>query len=145
MQDITTREAFNAQLQGLDATEVNKLFFRPYSEKFYLQCGEHHPHALDVVLQEQGNYFVRKLEVEGTVVNVCLQRMAFTVGLMVGVSNNGQFYEWRYCYPSLKEAFEAHIKWDGTGHPPGEWIKRKGHGHDLRNPKLPPEFNEEDI
>lgn len=63
-----------------------------------------------------------------------LYNFMFTLGLVVGLDSAG--YKFRYCYP-YERAFEAFVAlklWDGTGHPSGNWIKRKGEGGDFLNP-----------
>jgi len=62
-----------------------------------------------------------------------LMRMAFTIGLFVGIDEIG--YSYRYCYESVKEATDALAAYEDTNdHPTGVWIKRKGKGGDLANP-----------
>ncbi len=69
--------------------------------------------------------------------NICyLAYMAFTVGLFYNADEQG--YQARYCYHTLAEAREAFNTWDGTEHPPGNWIKRKGDGRDICNPNYVP-------
>lgn len=51
-------------------------------------------------------------------------RMVYTVGLCYGLDKTG--YRGRYCYETLQEAISALALWDGTGDPPGDWIKHKG-------------------
>jgi len=64
-----------------------------------------------------------------------LQRMAFTVGLFVGIGRFG--YDSRYCYPPGPEALRGLMAWDGKGDPPGPWIKHKGApGGDRMNPSI---------
>jgi hypothetical protein len=53
-----------------------------------------------------------------------LQQMIFTVGLFVGLDQTG--YRTRFCYPNFWTAVLAIHEWDGTGDPPGPWIKQKG-------------------
>jgi hypothetical protein len=53
-----------------------------------------------------------------------LRRMAYTVGLMVGLDETG--YRHRYCYENAGDAFIAILQWDGKGDPCGPWIKNKG-------------------
>lgn len=56
---------------------------------------------------------------------VCaLGRMGFTMGLFYGLDFDR--YQGRYCFESKFEALQALITWDGTGDPPGDWIKHKG-------------------
>lgn len=64
---------------------------------------------------------------------VGLHPFLFTVGLVVGLTPTG--YDHRYCYPDAESAWAAIIHWDGTGHPPGPWIKRKGRGGEFPNPQ----------
>lgn len=60
--------------------------------------------------------------------------LAFTTGLFIGLGY--QTYRYRYCYQHPQDAIYALEQWDGTGHPTGPWIVRKGKGGDLRNPEL---------
>lgn len=60
-----------------------------------------------------------------------LQRMAFTTGLIVGLNDTG--YRCRYCYPDIAGARAALNIWNGSGDPPGNWIKQKGLGIDRPN------------
>lgn len=55
---------------------------------------------------------------------IALQRMAYTVGLFVGLDDVG--YRTRFCYPDWPQALIALNQWDGRGDPPGYWIKEKG-------------------
>jgi hypothetical protein len=43
-------------------------------------------------------------------------------------------YEYRFCYKNHNEAVKALEVWEGTGDPPGNWIKQKGLGEDRPNP-----------
>lgn len=56
-----------------------------------------------------------------------LQRFAFTTGLLTNVSFDGLCYEYdaRYCFEYMHEATKALQAWDGTGDPPGNWVKEK--------------------
>lgn len=54
-----------------------------------------------------------------------LAKMLFTVGVMVSHRDHGNPVT-RWCFPSFHEAKSALENWDGTGDPPGEWIKQKG-------------------
>jgi hypothetical protein len=56
----------------------------------------------------------------------------FTTGLFVGLDETG--YSHRYCYESYQLASAALRAWDGSGDPPGPWIKRKGLGEDKLGP-----------
>jgi len=51
------------------------------------------------------------------------QRMIFTTGLFVGLWAYG--YHTRFCYEREADAVTACQTWDGTGDPPGPWIKEK--------------------
>lgn len=84
------------------------------------------------------NMYTRLREIPGQ--GVCgLQQMLFTVGLFCHLDPVG--YQYRYCYPTLLEAVAALEDWNGEGHPPGPWIKRKGKGGDIPNPELPDEYS----
>jgi len=64
---------------------------------------------------------------------IALGKLLFTTGLFVDVDLVG--YDHRYCYETEGDARAAFAAWDGTGHPSGNWIKRKGGGGgDLLNP-----------
>lgn len=56
-----------------------------------------------------------------------VQRFIYTCGLLVNMTFDGPTYGYsaRYCYPSAKDATESLRLWDGTGDPPGPWIKEK--------------------
>lgn len=72
--------------------------------------------------------------------NICyLAYMAYTVRLFYNADSHG--YQACYCYHTLEEAREAFNTWDGNGHPAGNWIKRKGDGHDISNPDYIPTTN----
>lgn len=61
-----------------------------------------------------------------------VMRFVYTAGLCVDLDNRG--YGVRYCYARMIDAVAAAATWDGIGHPPGPWIKRKGLGDDLAGP-----------
>lgn len=63
-----------------------------------------------------------------------LLRYVFTWGLVVGLARDG--YQRRYCYEHRADALADLLAWDGKDHPSGPWIKCKGSGIDLLNPKL---------
>lgn len=50
--------------------------------------------------------------------------MLYTTGLFVGLNEWG--YRLRYCYEKYGDARAALFEWDGSGDPPGPWIKAKG-------------------
>lgn len=70
---------------------------------------------------------------------VGLMSFLFTTGLVVGISDSGD-YRTRFCYAKPLDAFNALRAWDGVGDPPGVWIKEKGVGVDRRNPTLAETF-----
>lgn len=51
-------------------------------------------------------------------------RYLFTYGLVVGIDERS--YRTRFCYRLRQDAEMALEDWDGTGDPPGKWIKEKG-------------------
>lgn len=59
-----------------------------------------------------------------------LQRFIFTTGLLTDLTFDGMAYNYsaRYCYPRMIDAWHALATWDGTGDPPGEWVKEKVSG-----------------
>lgn len=71
-------------------------------------------------------------EIEGHGICACLQFL-FTIGLVTGIDNFG--YKGRWCYGSMVEAVYALDTWDGSGDPPGNWIKYKGEGGERWNHK----------
>ena len=79
---------------------------------------------------DEGYFDIR--EIEG--VGICsLMTFAFTTGLIVGMNESG--YRGRYCFSSKEEASKSLKEWDGTGDPPGNWIKYKGYGGERSNPE----------
>jgi|ERR1041384_7816981 hypothetical protein len=67
-----------------------------------------------------------------------LQRFLFTFGLCVDLNERHGGYETRFCYEIeyAEDAVDAVMKWDGTGDPPGRWLKQKG-GIERMNPHHP--------
>lgn len=86
--------------------------------------------ALEAFLHAQGDRQLRRLS--GVLCG--LHGFNFTVGLVVVLSF--ETCERRYCYEHLADAHGALGQWDGSGHPPGPWIKCKGAGIDLLDPAL---------
>lgn len=86
--------------------------------------------AMKNFLEEQGYSLVKELPEKGWA-GIC--RMAYTVGLFFGLDISG--YYGRYCYPTWEDAAQAIKQWDGSGYPPGNWIKYKGRGGEYSNPK----------
>jgi hypothetical protein len=77
-------------------------------------------------LKKDGYSHIKEIPERG----VCsLFRFIYTTGLVIGCTETG--YKGRYCYSSFVDAKSALAEWDGTGHPPGEWIKYKGEGGEL--------------
>lgn len=62
----------------------------------------------------------------------CVGPFIFTFGLLVGLDKYS--FRTRFCYESLAQALVALVTWDGTGDPPGDWIKEKGR-MERNNPK----------
>lgn len=53
-----------------------------------------------------------------------LQDYMFTRAIVLGIDEIG--YKRRYCFENRDDANRAIAEWDGTDHPPGNWIKLKG-------------------
>lgn len=51
----------------------------------------------------------------------------FTWGLFVGIEKYD--YRTRFCFSTKAEAENSLAAWDGTGWPPGYWIKQKPEGN----------------
>ncbi len=66
---------------------------------------------------------------------IALRTLLSTTAIVIGLDNTG--YNHRYCYRYHEDALEAINSWDGAGHPPGEWIVRKGIGEDLQRVPFP--------
>lgn len=80
-------------------------------------------------------FYMRKIPNQG----VCgLDKMIFTWALCCDISEDDWDYPYgyRYCYEFFCDAIYALEHWDGKGHPPGPWIKRKGHNGDVINPEF---------
>ena len=75
-----------------------------------------------------------------------VMKMLFTWDLCYNINPDSMFdaYDYRYMYETEGEAVKACVLWDGDGHPPGNWIKRKGGGPDLDNPDYKPNDNSMD-
>lgn len=146
--EILPSEAFVDLLTGVDEGSINEHFFSFYMQDYHNHnkngkknnegIGKEYLSIIDKELNSEGYYYYRNIPGK----NICaLSRMAYTVGLFVDVEFTGS-YKYRYCYPTLRDAWFALKAWDGTGHPPGEWIKRKGEGGDLRNPNYPDPYDQ---
>lgn len=86
------------------------------------------PQELIYHLKSQGIQHLRVIPFH----SICgLEESCYTVDLICDISSSTKAY--RYMFESFKEAYTAILTWDGTGHPPGLWIKRKGLGEDLIN------------
>lgn len=77
--------------------------------------------ALWASLAENG-YRVPRMLPSGEV--AAIRNMVYTCGLFVGLDLTG--YRTRFCYPDAIAALWALMQWDGSGDPPGNWIKEKG-------------------
>jgi hypothetical protein len=78
--------------------------------------------------------YVHLTEIPGH--GICgLNLFLYTIGLCCNLDNTG--YEGRYCFPTWHSAVAAINAWDGTGDPPGEWIKFKSTSKgEYSNPNL---------
>lgn len=67
-----------------------------------------------------------------------VQCFLYTCGLLTDLtlSETSHVYGRRYCYDNLHKAVYALRAWDGTGDPPGLWIKEKLSGR--LGPGFPP-------
>lgn len=74
--------------------------------------------AIDVAAE--GYRTLRRLS-DGTLIGT--RAMMYTTGLFVGLDRHG--YRTRFCYEREADAMTACLTWDGTGDPPGLWIKEK--------------------
>jgi len=80
-------------------------------------------------LKSEGYYEIKEINSKG----ICgLMDFMFTTGLVIGMDRMGYFG--RYCYKTRQEALNALNSWDGSGDPPGNWIKYKGSGGERENP-----------
>jgi hypothetical protein len=68
-----------------------------------------------------------------------LHEYAYTCGIVVGLSVDT--YERRYCYQDRAEAAKELLRWDGNGHPPGNWIKVKGRMNGIYLDEFNPHFS----
>ena len=66
---------------------------------------------------------------------VCaVRRLMFTGAIYVGITKDT--YLGRYCYATVGEALSALQAWDGSGDPPGNWIKFKGASSERLGPGI---------
>jgi hypothetical protein len=81
-------------------------------------------------LKSEGYFNIRIIPAHG----ICgLFSYGASIGICCGMTHDHISY--RYCYENeaFLDAKLAIILWNGEGHPPGPWIKRKGLGEDLIN------------
>lgn len=77
--------------------------------------------AIKQALASNGYRLIRKLP-DGRW--IALYGMLYTTGLFV-LPPDGSSWTTRYCYENDRDATEDVASWDGTGDPPGRWIKQK--------------------
>lgn len=75
-----------------------------------------------ITFEGLGYWPVRQLD-SGVWIGFC--DMNYTCALCVDLQQWG--YGYRYCYERRADAEAALREWDGTGDPPGPWVKLKGH------------------
>lgn len=89
---------------------------------------------LPQLLAENG--YTHLVELDGKLCGILA--MAYTWAIVVGLTKDGR--ERRYCFERWADAVRSINEWDGTGHPPGPWLKVKGRFNgepiDAINPKL---------
>lgn len=68
-----------------------------------------------------GALFVKPLD-DGSV--ICVYRYLFNDRITWGYGSES--YERGFCFQQDGSAFTAALEWDGTGDPPGPWIKEVG-------------------
>jgi hypothetical protein len=61
-----------------------------------------------------------------------VKRYLFTTAVVIGIDEWG--WRTRFCFETAREAEAALAAWDGTGFPPGFWIKQKP--EEITNPRL---------
>ena len=90
--------------------------------------------------REAGFYFVKRLD---SGIEIGVIKMLFTWDLCYNINPKSMtdVYEYRYMYETAGEAVEACSQWDGNGHPPGNWIKRKGRWPEISNLNYKQTFN----
>lgn len=87
---------------------------------------------------EQGLFvFCRKLE-DGTYIGLC--RLAFTVGLCIGITESSMF-ERRYCYENIGDALFEYDHMTTGKHLPIGWIARRPATVALEEAKARPNFD----
>ena len=85
-----------------------------------------------IAMAEGFGYEQPRVMPDGSV--AALGRQLYTVGIVMGIDDDG--YSARYCYGSYAVAAAALKAWDGTGDPPGPWLKYKGLGGERIGPGL---------
>lgn len=72
-------------------------------------------------LRSQGYFAFKQTSDKG----LCgIFKFIFTYGICYGLDAGGCIG--RYCFENVLDAILALDSWDGTGDPPGRWIKHKG-------------------
>ena len=86
---------------------------------------------------EAGFHYVKQVDNR---LEIGVIKMLFTWDLCYNINPNSMsdIYEYRYMYETEGEAVMACVLWDGEGHPPGNWIKRKGIHPEISNPNFKP-------
>lgn len=95
----------------------------------------------DMIALTQDGYLLNRELPDGRILS--LYRMMFTIALCVmrpgyahAFPDNGRITRYCYAHEHIAEAIDAVADWDGSGDPPGPWIKQKEGGIDRLNPAL---------
>ncbi len=84
---------------------------------------------LKAFLEKEGFLYLRDIPGRGW----CgVRRNLFTWGLFYGMGHHG--IVGRYCFGDLSEVKASLNEWDGSGDPPGDWIKHFGPAGEYGNP-----------
>lgn len=65
---------------------------------------------------------------------IALGSSIYTLDLYIGIDETGWRCKWMYPAAYGRDAGEAFKHWNGTGHPPGSWVKRKDKHGDAWHP-----------
>jgi len=72
-------------------------------------------------LQENGYYHIKEI---GDGEFAAILPFLFTTAIIKGLTEIG--YTHRWCFKTPAEAVAEIVKWDGTGHPGGQWTRHLG-------------------
>lgn len=82
--------------------------------------------------EDIGYEYTRRLA-DGRIIGIARMRLSMAIHISTGIV--GESYRYLYNLDHTQDAINDVQNWDGTGDPPGLWVKKKGKDFDILNPR----------